>query len=400
MNLSIVIICKNGAPGISETLLSIKGIGNEILVYDSGSCDDSVQIAKDFGASVVTGTWEGYGRNRYKAAQLAANDWILMLDTDEVINKELKESILTIDLQKENFVYNIRYKNFYGKKYIRHGEWGNDSHIRMANRKAVYSDQETVHEKLFLQHGLIIQTLPGFILHYTAHNSVEYAYKMVEYARLSAEKYYRQGRHSSFIKIFFSPLISFLQNYFFKLGFLDGWEGFCCARMSAWYTFLKYAQLRDLKQTRKMGKVFNVLPKNTSNEKMKGAITIILTSIMFCLGGIAQTRINSIEQAEQLLRKGKTQEVAGIIVSSVGFVGSILGLITLSKPEQDVMDYAKALGLGTAGIVTSIVGIVYLTSGNKKIKKANLFLNSEHLGITPEFKSRERIVSVGVKLNF
>jgi glycosyltransferase involved in cell wall biosynthesis len=263
MNLSIVIICKNGSPGISETLLSVKELGNEILVYDSGSCDDSIQIARDFGARVVTGTWEGYGRNRYKAAQLATNDWILMLDTDEVIDKELKASILNLDLHKENYVYNIRYKNFYGKKYIRYGEWGNDSHIRMANRKAVYSDQEIVHEKLFLQSGLIIQTLPGCILHYTAHNSIEYANKIVEYARLSAEKYKRQGRHSTFINIFFSPIFSFLQNYFFKLGFLDGWEGFSCARMTAWYTFLKYAQLRDLHQSAKIGKVFTLRKNET-----------------------------------------------------------------------------------------------------------------------------------------
>lgn len=267
MNLSIVIICKNGAPDLPETFLSVKGLGDEILFYDSGSSDDSVQIAKDFGARVVTGTWEGYGRTRYKAAQLATNDWILMLDTDEVIDKELKASISNLDLRKENVVYNFRYKNFYGKKYIRNGEWGNDSHIRMANRTAVYSDQEIVHEKLFLQHGLTVQTLPGYILHYTAHNSIEYAQKMVEYARLCAEKYNRQGRHSSFINILFSPMFSFMQNYFFKLGFLDGWEGFCCARMSAWYTFLKYAQLRDLQQRRKRGKVFNVLPKKSTHQK-------------------------------------------------------------------------------------------------------------------------------------
>ena len=267
MNISVVIICKNGARGIAETILSVKELGSEILVYDSGSSDESVQIAKDFGVRVVTGTWEGYGRTRYKAAQLASNDWILMLDTDEVIDRELKMSILNLDLSREYFVYNIRYKNFYGKKQIKNGEWGNDSHIRMANRNAVSSDQEIVHEKLFLQEGLIIQTLPGYIVHFTAYNSIEYAYKMVEYARLCAEKYNRLGIKSSLIKIFLSPLFSFLQNYFFKLGFLDGWEGFCCAGMSAWYTFLKYAQLRDLQQSRKTGKVLNVSHANSLSKK-------------------------------------------------------------------------------------------------------------------------------------
>lgn len=268
MNLSIVIICKNGERGLPETLLSVKDLGNDILVYDSGSSDASIQIAMDFGARVVKGIWEGYGRTRYKAAQLATNNWILMVDTDEVLDEELKSAIRMLDLEKENFVYNIRYKNFYGKKLIRNGEWGNDSHIRMANRNAVYSDQEIVHEKLFLQHGLVIKTLPGYILHYTAHNSIEYAQKMIEYARLCAEKYHRQQKHSSFINIFFAPLFSFIQNYFFKLGFLDGWEGFCCARMSAWYTFLKYAHLREIQQIRKTGTVFTVASKNISEEKL------------------------------------------------------------------------------------------------------------------------------------
>ena len=133
---------------------------------------------------------------------------------------------------------------------------------------------------------------------------------------------------------------------------------------------------------------------------MKKVITVFLMIAMFSSCSFAQKKIDNREWAEQLLRKGKTQEVAGIIVSSVGFVGTILGLIALSKPEQDVMYYARGLGLGAGGIATSVIGIVYLTSGIKKIKKANFFLSNEPLGISPEFKSKERLVSVGVRFNF
>lgn len=248
MNISVVIICKNGSPRLAETILSVQGIGNEILLYDSGSTDDSVQIAEMFGVTVKQGSWEGYGRNRYKAAQLAKNDWILMLDTDEVLDDELKASIMKIDLADESMVYNFWYKNFYGNKYMRFGEWGNDSHIRMANRKTVRIDQEIVHEKLFLQQGLSIRTLKGYLLHYTVQDSTDYARKVMDYAMLSATKYQQQGRHSSFIKIYCSPLFSFLQYYFFKLGFLDGWKGFVCATMTAWYTFLKYTKLKELER--------------------------------------------------------------------------------------------------------------------------------------------------------
>jgi glycosyltransferase involved in cell wall biosynthesis len=246
MDISTVIICKNGSSHLAATLSSVQGIGKEIILYDSGSTDDSVKIAEAYGAIVIQSTWEGYGRNRYKAAQLAKYDWILMIDTDEVLDEELRAAILNIDLRDEHIVYNMRYRNFYGNTQIKFGEWGNDSHIRMANRRKVRIDQEIVHEKLFLQPGLCIHTLNGFIKHYTVNNSIDYARKMMEYAWLSADKYKQQGKHASVIKIYFSPLFAFLQNYFFKLGFLDGWKGFVCATMTAWYTFMKYTKLKEL----------------------------------------------------------------------------------------------------------------------------------------------------------
>jgi glycosyltransferase involved in cell wall biosynthesis len=248
MNISVIIICKNGSARLAETLESVLGIGEEIMVYDSGSEDDSLQIAKKYGARIETGTWEGYGRNRYKASQLAKHNWILMIDTDEVVDDDLKEAILHVDLTKENLVYNMRYKNYYGTTEIKFGEWGNDSHIRMANRNTVQIDQEIVHEKLFLQPGLIIKTLDGYINHYTVTNSIDYACKAMEYAALSADKYLMQGRQENFIKIYFSPLFSFIQNYIFKMGFRDGWKGFVCASMTAWYTFMKYTKLKELKK--------------------------------------------------------------------------------------------------------------------------------------------------------
>lgn len=248
MDISVVIICKNGSAHIAETLESVQGIGKEILLYDSGSTDNSVKIANSYGARIAYGEWEGYGRNRFKASQLAKYDWILMIDTDEVVDEDLKQAILHIDLTNEQLVYNMRYKNYYGATEIKFGEWGNDSHIRMANRNTVKIDQEIVHEKLFLQLGLHIKTLDGYIRHYTVSNSIDYASKVMEYASLSADKYFKQSRQATFIKIYLSPIFSFLQNYIFKMGFRDGWKGFICASMTAWYTFMKYTKLKEMER--------------------------------------------------------------------------------------------------------------------------------------------------------
>ncbi|MBK9570683.1 MAG: glycosyltransferase [Chitinophagaceae bacterium] len=107
MELSIVIICKNDVTGIERTLQSVRGLGAEILVYDSGSIDGTKEVALKNGASLYEGEWEGYGRNRFKAAQLAKYDWILMLDTDEVVDEALKESIKLLDFTSQHQVYRL-----------------------------------------------------------------------------------------------------------------------------------------------------------------------------------------------------------------------------------------------------------------------------------------------------
>ena len=92
----------------------------------------------------------------------------------------------------------------------------------------------------------MISLLKGNILHYTVHSQKEYAQKTEAYARLNAQKYFEQGKKGNFIKQYLSPVFSFLQNYFFRLGFLDGREGFLIAKTTARYTFLKYAYLKEM----------------------------------------------------------------------------------------------------------------------------------------------------------
>jgi hypothetical protein len=78
----------------------------------------------------------------------------------------------------------------------------------------------------------------------------DYAAKMVRYAMLNAEKYHRQGKKSSFFKIRVAPGLTFFNYFILKLGFLDGYAGYICARMTAYYTFLKYARLKELTDKR------------------------------------------------------------------------------------------------------------------------------------------------------
>jgi hypothetical protein len=90
------------------------------------------------------------------------------------------------------------------------------------------------------------------VLHKTAATIKEYEEKMKNYATLNAKKYFKQGRTTGELQIFFSAVFSFIKNYFFKLGFLDGVTGFHCARINAGYTFLKYKKLKGLNRRRAM----------------------------------------------------------------------------------------------------------------------------------------------------
>lgn len=247
--ISVVIACKNEAAVIGATLQSLQGLTDDIIVYDNGSTDETVAIATQY-ADVHRGSWEGFGKTKTKANKLAKYDWILSLDADEGIDEDLKQALITFNPGNEKEVYSIRFKNFLGDKLLKYGEWGSDYHIRLFNRAIVQWNDEPVHESLVLPADVQVKKMKGSVLHRTMEDIQDYAKKTVNYAMLSAEKYYLRGKKASWFKIRLSPGFNFLNYYIFKLGFLDGAEGYVCAKMTAYYTFLKYARLKELNKQR------------------------------------------------------------------------------------------------------------------------------------------------------
>ena len=246
--LSVVIICKNGASVIGETIKSFSGLTDDVLIYDNGSTDGTQEIVRQTGAKLYEGKWEGFGKTKNKANALAKYDWIFSLDADESIDEKLKKNLLQVDLADEMKIYDFRFKNFLGNKWLRFGEWGNDRHTRLFNRKQVRWDDAEVHESLLASRGIKRATIPGYVLHKTASSINEYKSKMNRYAELNAEKYFKQGKKAGMFKVYFSSIFSFIINYFLRLGFLDGATGYNCAKVNAQYTFLKYKKLNELNQ--------------------------------------------------------------------------------------------------------------------------------------------------------
>src|SRR5688572_15916147 len=207
--LSVVIICKNEADVIAETLRSFSGLTNDIVVYDNGSTDGTQDIIKQFPVQLQEGNWEGFGQTKNKAGQFAKYDWILSLDADESIDEELKNNLLRLELTNEKIVYELKFKNFLGDKWLRFGEWGNDRHKRLFHRSTVHWNDALVHEELVIPEDARIKLLEGYVLHKTVNNVAEYKKKMKYYAGINADKYFKEGRRSSLLKIWLSPAVSF-----------------------------------------------------------------------------------------------------------------------------------------------------------------------------------------------
>ena len=248
--ISVVIVCKNEEEEIGRCLRSLQGLTDDIVVLDNGSADNTKDIVRNADARLIEDAWEGFGKTKNKATALAKYDWVLNLDADESIDEELKKEILSLTLENDNEVFRLKFKNFLGHKYLRFGEWGADRHIRMFNRIKVRWDEARVHEGLLLPADIHIKNLNGFVLHYTVKDEAELADKMLRYALLNAEKYAEQGKKSSWLNIYGAPVFSFLKYYIFKLGFLDGWAGYVCAKMSSYYTYMKYARLLELNKVK------------------------------------------------------------------------------------------------------------------------------------------------------
>jgi glycosyltransferase involved in cell wall biosynthesis len=249
MEISAVIVCKNEEDHIAACIESLQDLTDDIIVLDNGSTDRTKEIVAAKKAKLITGEWKGYGKTKNSAAHHTKYDWILSLDADEEIDEVLRNNLKHAQL-KEGEVYKLKFKNFFGNKHLRFGEWGNDAHIRLFNKHRVFWDEEAVHEKLFLPQGTRVKRIKGAVLHHTVKDIDDYSQKMLRYALLNAEKYAARGKKSSAFKIFLAPRLSFAKYYFLKLGFLDGWAGLVCAYMTSYYSFVKYARLLELNKSK------------------------------------------------------------------------------------------------------------------------------------------------------
>jgi glycosyltransferase involved in cell wall biosynthesis len=267
VTLSVVIITHNEAANLGRTLESVKPLvcdgKGEIIIVDSGSTDRTVEIAKSFGAKVFVEEWKGFAAQKNSAIDKATGDWILSLDADEEVGSGMRDFLLLalFGKRKEEFadfqggMIFSRRNCFLGRR-IRHGGFYPDPKLRLIRRDHGRFEQRAVHEDLRLDHGIEYRAPllyemgdPIEIIHHSYPTLSDYIEHMNRYSSLGAEMVVARGKGKvrfSVVNIVLRPLATFIYNYFFRLGFLDGREGLLLHLYHAVYVSWKYAKAWEL----------------------------------------------------------------------------------------------------------------------------------------------------------
>jgi len=236
------------AAGLLADCLASAAFAGEIVVVDSGSRDDTVEIARRCGARVIEEPWRGFGAQKNFAVGCAAHDWVLCLDADERVTPELASSIRTAMAKPDVAAYAMARRNRFLGRWLAHGEGYPDWNVRLFDRRRARWTEDPVHEHVVAD-GAVAQ-LSGDLLHASAESIDDYMAKQNRYTTLQAEAMHARGERASVTRLVVSPLVRFFRFYVVKLGFLDGVAGFVHIAIGCQNSFMKYAKLRALESRR------------------------------------------------------------------------------------------------------------------------------------------------------
>jgi len=256
MTLSVAIVAQDEEANIGRTLASVAW-ADEIVLVDSGSKDRTCEIARQSGARVIVEPWRGYVAQKQYAIDLCAKDWVLLLDADEEVSTGLAAEIrAAIDDPKAANGYKLPRKNLFLGRWMKHGGFYPDPKLRLFRRGEGFVAGHDPHDRCELKPGLPggapqrTRQFNNALVHYTYPNLTLYIAHMNRYSSLGAQLAVSKGHRSfSVSNIVLRPLFTFLYNYFFRLGFLDGREGLLLHCYHAVYVSWKYAKAWELSRS-------------------------------------------------------------------------------------------------------------------------------------------------------
>lgn len=240
MNLSVIIITKNEASHINACLASISW-ANEIIVLDSGSTDNTIELCKAYTDKVYSTDWQGFGIQKQRALNYATNDWVLSIDADETVTEALKNEILNAIQSAEYNGFEIpRLSNYCGRA-MKHGGWFPDYVLRLFKREHGSFTDAVVHERIVVSGN--IGRLNHPFLHDAFVNFEEVLHKVNHYSSLGADLLQQKNAKATIPKALFKGFWTFFRTYILKAAFLDGWHGLLLAISNAEGAYYRYVKL-------------------------------------------------------------------------------------------------------------------------------------------------------------
>lgn len=247
MKLSLVIIALNEEESIGRCIGSVPFAG-EIIVVDSGSTDSTAAVAQSCGAKVLFHEFQSFSAQKQWALEQASGDWVLTLDADEFLNDELAGEISSIvNSEAAHSGFRLPFRILYMERLMLFGPWSGESHLRLfRNGQAGFPDSG-VHEGLKLLEGTEGVLKNGYVVHESYSSLSDQMQKMLQYSTLWAREEFGKGRRSGPFRIVFRPAWRFISAYLLRGGFLEGLPGLAASIISAYYVFLKWTMLYEMR---------------------------------------------------------------------------------------------------------------------------------------------------------
>jgi len=246
---SVVITMYNVEDIIADCLESVIW-ADEIIAMDSFSTDRTPEIARKYTDKVIQHEFEGYAAQKNRAVEKASHPWILVLDSDEQVTPEIKDTILeTLNSTIRYNAYRIPRQNYFLGKKVHFSGWQHDVVTRFFRKGHGKFSETHVHEDLVVEDK--VGALRGALIHHSCRSLSQFLEKVHRYSFLSAQDRAEKMKKVQWYHLTLRPIFRFFKQYFLKLGFLDGMTGLVLCSLAAYSVFLKYAQLWELQKRAK-----------------------------------------------------------------------------------------------------------------------------------------------------
>lgn len=253
MKLSVAIITLNEEKNIERCLKSVVQVADEIVVVDSLSTDRTESICGRYPVRFVKEKFRGYVQQVNYAMELTTHNFVLAIDADEELSPELITSILEIKEHEAADAYTINRLNNYCGQFIYHGGWFPDWKIRLWNKQKGSWSGENPHYVVRMNSNTTVRKLKGTLNHYSYYFIREHIAQMNKFSDIAAEESLGKGKKPvAIVHLVIYPFITFIKSYIILGGFMDGAAGFHLAISGAYYRYLKYAKLRELKKSQQL----------------------------------------------------------------------------------------------------------------------------------------------------